>query len=244
MKLIITKNHEEMSQEAAKIFIEQIKSKPNSVLGLATGGTPEVMYQLLIEANEKKEIDFKDITTFNLDEYVGIEETHPMSYRTFMNQNLFSKVNIDVKNTNVPNGFTNVEQSAKEYDALIHKAGGIDLQVLGIGTNAHIAFNEPPAKGDGKTNIVELTESTIDSNSRYFDSPDDVPTTAITMGIGSILEAKKIILLASGKSKAQAIYDTFNSLPNETVPASFLQNHDNVVIIVDEEAASLIKKPE
>ena len=242
MKLIITKNYKEMSQEAAKIFVEQIKTKPNSILGLATGGTPEEMYKLLIESNKNKEIDFKDIKTFNLDEYIGIEETHPMSYRTFMNENLFSKVNINIENTNVPNGFTNVEESAKQYDDQIDAAGGIDLQVLGIGTNAHIAFNEPPAKGDGKTSIVKLTQSTIDSNARYFDSPDDVPKTAITMGIGSIMKAKKIILIASGKNKAQAIFDTFNAKPNENIPASFLQNHSDVTIIVDEDAASMLKK--
>lgn len=242
MKVIIVKNYEEMSKMASDVFVKQITEKNNSVLGLATGGTPELMYKLLIEENKNKHVSFKDVKTFNLDEYIGITSDHEMSYRTFMNKNLFHNIDINLANTFVPNGEKDVEQSAKDYDKQIDAAGGIDLQILGIGLNAHIAFNEPPAPIDAMTSIVQLTESTINANSRYFSSADDVPKQAITMGIGSILKAKKIILLASGKAKAQAIFDTVNAKPNPTVPASFLQTHNDVTLIIDEDAAEMLNK--
>lgn len=241
MKLIIVNTHEEMSQKAAEIFNTQIQSKPNSILGLATGGTPERMYELLIEANKGGKTDWSNISTFNLDEYIGIPEDHEMSYHTYMKDNLFSHINVDLKNIHVPNGNGNIAENGKAYDIAIDKAGGIDLQILGIGENAHIAFNEPGSSGTAGTSEVQLTDSTINANSRYFASKDDVPKTAITMGIGSIMKAKKIILLASGLKKAQAIKDTMEANVGESVPSSFLQNHPDVTLIVDKEAASLLK---
>lgn len=241
MKLIIVNTHEEMSQKAAEIFNEQINKKANSILGLATGGTPERMYELLIQANKEGKTDWSQISTFNLDEYIGIPEDHEMSYHTYMRENLFKNVNINMSNTHVPKGNGNIVENGKAYDNAIENAGGIDLQVLGIGENAHIAFNEPGSNGNAGTGEVQLTESTINANSRYFASKDDVPKTAITMGIGSIMKAKKIILLASGAKKAQAIKDTMESQVSEDVPSSFLQNHKDVTLIVDKEAASLLK---
>lgn len=240
MKLIVVKNYKEMSARAAQFFNEQIKNKPNSILGLATGGTPEGMYARLIDANKKHETDWSRITTFNLDEYIGIPQTHEMSYFTYMNEKLFNHVNIDKVNTHIPNGNGDIAKNGKEYDALIERMGGIDLQVLGIGENAHIAFNEPGSAGNAGTREVKLTDSTISANSRYFASKNDVPKTAITMGIGSIMKAKKIILLASGSKKAFAIKDTFEAEVSDKVPSSFLQNHSDVTVICDEEAAAML----
>lgn len=242
MEVIIVKDHEEMSKVAAQFFKNQIKKKANSILGLATGGTPERMYELLIDANKSGDISFKDIKTFNLDEYIGIPREHAMSYFTYMNENLFNHIDIKKENTSVPNGNGDIEKNGKEYDEKISKLGGIDLQVLGIGENAHIAFNEPGAKENEGTHEVKLTESTINANSRYFASKDEVPKTAITMGIGSILKAKKIILIASGSKKANAIRSTVEGSISELVPSSFLQKHQDVTIIVDEEAGKLLKQ--
>lgn len=241
MKLIITKNYDEMSKKAAEIFQDQIKSNPNSILGLATGGTPEEMYKLLIESN-KNGLSWKNITTYNLDEYIGIPSTHEMSYHVYMDENLFNHIDIVKSNTNVPKGEGDIEANGEAYDKAIAEAGGIDLQVLGIGENAHIAFNEPGSSETAGTGRVKLTDSTIEANSRYFDSKDDVPKEAITMGIGTILKSKKIILLASGAKKAQAIKDTIEGEITRNVPSSFLQNHPDVTIIVDEEAAKLLNK--
>ena len=242
MKLIIVENHEEMSQKAAEMFIEQINKKPNSVLGLATGGTPERMYELLIESNKNKQTDWSKVTTFNLDEYIGIDKNHEMSYFTYMHKKLFNHININSNNVHLPSGNGDIERNGKEYDKNIESAGGIDLQVLGIGENAHIAFNEPGSSGNAGTGEVQLTESTINANSRYFTSKDEVPKTAISMGIGSILKAKKIILLASGSKKAQAIKDTFDFKNDKRVPSSFLHGHNDVTIIVDREAAKLLNQ--
>lgn len=242
MEVIIVKNHEEMSKVAAQFFKDQIKKDAKSVLGLATGGTPERMYELLIRANKSGEISFKDVKTFNLDEYIGIPREHEMSYYTYMNENLFNHIDINKENTSVPNGNGDIAKNGKEYDEKIAKLGGIDLQVLGIGENAHIAFNEPGAKENEGTHEVKLTESTISANSRYFASKDDVPKTAITMGIGSILKAKKIILIASGAKKANAIRSTVEGTISELAPSSFLQKHPDVTIIVDEEAGKLLRQ--
>ncbi len=242
MKVIIVKDHEQMSQEAAKIINQQIIAKPNSVLGLATGGTPERTYEILIEANQNKITDWSKVSTFNLDEYIGIPKTHQMSYFTYMHKKLFNKVNIDLANVNIPAGEGDIKENGIDYDKKIAAAGGIDLQVLGIGQNAHIAFNEPGSKEHGGTGEVNLTESTILANSRYFASASEVPKTAITMGIGSIMKAKKIILLASGDQKAYAIRSTVEGSISELVPSSFLQRHSDVTIIVDESAAKLLKQ--
>ena len=239
MQIIITKNYEEMSRVAADLLNIQIKNKPNSVLGLATGGTPERMYDLLIAEN--KNLSWKSVTTFNLDEYIGISAKHKMSYHTYMKQKLFDHIDVKLENTHIPNGEGNIQKNATKYDKDIYQTGGIDLQILGIGENGHIAFNEPGSLETSGTGEVNLTESTINANSRYFDKKDDVPKKAITMGIGSILKAKKIILLASGKNKAQAIKNTIEGKVTRDVPASFLQNHPDVTLIADESAASLLK---
>ncbi len=238
MKVIIAKNHNEMSIKASEIISEQVKKNPRSILGLATGGTPEETYKILVD----NKLDWSNITTFNLDEYSNIEETHAMSYRFYMNEHLFKHINIDIKNTYVPSGMAPANIEGPNYDKKIDESGGIDLQLLGLGTNAHIGFNEPGSPEDGGTGLVELTKATIEANSRYFKSKNDVPTTAISMGIGTIMKANKILLIASGASKAQAIKDLIEGPIRTSVPASFLQKHPNVTIIVDEEAAKLLKK--
>ena len=240
MKLIRVQNYEQMSKEAAEIINEQIINKPKSVLGLATGSTPIGTYKLLIKSNEQNQTDWSLIKTFNLDEYIGIDQEHKMSYKYFMKENLFSKVNIDLKNTYIPYNKGNIKENAEEYEKLIAKSGYIDLQILGIGTNGHIGFNEPGSKINSITREIDLKNETISSNARFFDSIDKVPKKAITMGIETILKSKKIVLLASGKNKAQAIKDTLEMEPNSQVPSSFLQKHNNVIVIADEEACSLL----
>ena len=240
MKLIKVKDYQEMSKEAAKIINEQIISKPNSVLGLATGSTPIGTYKLLIEANKNKKTNWSLIKTFNLDEYIGIDQTHKMSYKYFMLENLFNYVNINLKNTHIPFNKGNIKQNAKDYENLIKENGGIDLQILGIGENGHIGFNEPGSNLESFTREVNLTKETIESNARFFEAIDQVPKKAITMGIQTILESKKIILLASGKNKAKAIKKTFEMKPTSKVPSSFLQLHKNVIVIADENACLLL----
>ncbi len=238
MKIIVMKNYEEMSEKAAEIITKEITSKNNVILGLATGGTPELTYKLLVQ----KKLDWENVTTFNLDEYSNIEPTHEMSYRFYMNDKLFNHININKENTHVPSGIANPVIEGKRYDSEIYKKGGIDLQLLGLGTNAHIGFNEPGSPEDGGTSEVCLTESTIEANSRYFKSKDEVPKTAISMGIGSIMKAKKILLIASGKNKAQAIKDLVEGPITEDVPASFLQRHENATILIDEDASMMLTK--
>ena len=242
MKLIVCKDYDEMSKEAAQIFIEQIKNKSNSVLGLATGSSPIGMYKELIKANESGSIDFKDVTTFNLDEYVGLSKDHPASYYYFMNENLFNHINIDKNNTHIPNAKNNLDKAAKEYEeALSHYE--IDLQVLGVGKNGHIGFNEPGDDLSSVTYVQELSESTRVANSRFFDDIDDVPKFAITMGVGSILKAKKIVLIASGSQKSFAIDYLLNSNKISTkVPVSLLNLHKDVTVVIDEKLANLVIK--
>ena len=241
MKVIIVKDHAEMSKKAAEFIANQIKTKSNSVLGLATGSTPEQTYANLIKMNKNGEISFKDITTFNLDEYIGLQETHELSYRYFMNHQLFNHVDIDKSRTYVPSGLGNIKENAKSFENKMKELGPIDLQLLGLGQNAHIGFNEPGAPEHGRTDEVELTKSTIEANARFFNSADEVPKTAISMGIGTILDAKNILLLASGPAKAQAVRDMVEGNITTDVPASFLQKHNNTTIIIDEKAASLLK---
>ncbi len=238
MKIEIVKDHVAMSERAAEIIANKVKENKEAVLGLATGGTPEVTYKLLVEKN----LDWSTISTFNLDEYSNIEGTHKMSYRFYMNKNLFNHVNIDKANTNVPSGMADASIEGPRYDEAIQKAGGIDLQLLGLGQNAHIGFNEPGSPENGGTAEVALTESTINANARYFNSADEVPQTAISMGIGSIMKAKEILLIASGDSKAQAVKDMIEGNVTTDVPASFLQKHANATILIDEAAAKLLKK--
>lgn len=240
MKVIKVKDYNELSKVACEIFVEEIKKNPSLTLGLATGSTPIGLYQNLIKEYEKGNISFKDVKTFNLDEYCELERSHPQSYYTFMHENLFSKIDINLDNVHLPRtDGTDLEKLAKEYNELLLQ-NQIDLQVLGIGSNGHIGFNEPGTSFDQETFVVELTQKTREDNKRFFNSIDEVPTHAITMGIKNILAAKKIVLLASGKAKAEAIYKTVKEQPTPDVPASALQLHPDVTIIVDEEAGALL----
>ncbi len=237
MKFIVCKNYEEMSKKAAQIMAEQIKNKPNSVLGLATGSTPTGTYKELIEMNKKGEISFKDIISYNLDEYYPISPNNDQSYRYFMNENLFNHVNIKMENTHLLNGEAqDAEAECKAYDEAIKNAGGIDIQVLGIGRNGHIAFNEPDEALIAPTHKTGLTQDTIEANSRFFESADDVPRHALTMGMASILGAKKIILLANGASKKEAIKDLLSDEIKTSNPSTFLKLHPDVTILCDEES--------
>lgn len=243
MRIIVTKNYEEMSIAAARAVAGQIYLNPDSVLGLATGSTPEGMYKELIRVHKEIGLDFSSVTSFNLDEYVGIKESDPNSYHRFMDDNLFNHININRENVYVPNGNPkNIEQECKEYEALIEAKGGIDLQILGIGSNAHIGFNEPDVKFEANTHKVKLNQETIAANARFFANQEEVPRYAISMGIKTIMRSKKIILMASGKNKAQAIFDAFYGGIRPETPASILQLHHDVVVIVDEEAGSLLPK--
>lgn len=243
MKLIVVNNYEELSKVAAKEFSKIIKEKENAVLGLATGGSPVGMYKELIRMYEQKELNFSKTTTVNLDEYIGLNPEHNQSYRYFMNNNLFNHINIDKSNTFVPNGLAeDLEAQCKEYDQKIVELGGIDIQLLGVGNNGHIAFNEPNNELSSGTHIISLTDNTIEANARFFDNIDDVPRKAITMGVGGIMKAKKIILIASGESKAEAIKGIFSGKITTANPATMLQMHRDVTVIVDEAAAKLINK--
>jgi len=241
MRMIIARDYQELSKKAADIIAEVIKNKPNAVLGLATGSTPIGMYKQLVTYNKDKLVDFSKVTTFNLDEYVGIPANHPKSYQYFMKDNFFDHTNIDQKRTHIPNGMTsNIELECNDYDEMIRAHGGIDIQVLGIGNNGHIGFNEPDDTLTVGTHVTRLTEDTIKANARFFDSMDEVPTKAITMGLGDIMKAKEIILIASGEAKADIISKLLAGKIDTQMPASLLQIHPNVTVIVDQLAGQLI----
>ena len=243
MKLIITKNYEELSKVAANEMADVVKNNPSAILGLATGGSPIGMYKELIRMNKEGEIDFSKVTTVNLDEYVGLSGEHPQSYRYFMNDNLFNHINIDKKNTYVPNGLAeNIEEECKNYDNKIAELGGTDVQLLGIGNNGHIAFNEPDENLVSGTHLTNLTQDTIEANARFFDSIDEVPKTALTMGLGGIMKSRKIIVIASGESKAEAVKEMVSGKISTKMPASMLQMHRDVTVIIDEDAAKLLQK--
>ncbi len=238
MKVIVEDNYEMVSKIAAEILNDEIKRNPDVVLGLATGSTPIGMYKELINKHKTEGTNFSGVKTFNLDEYIGLDGDHPQSYRNFMNIQLFNHINIDPNNTFVPNGKAeDIEEVCKQYDEKIRIAGGIDVQILGIGENGHIAFNEPANELNAYTSVVDLTESTINANARFFNSIDDVPKKAITMGIATILKAKRIILLASGKNKYNVIKRLLeNPVLCTDFPASMLLCHPDVTIIVDRDA--------
>lgn len=247
IKIIPAENTVEIGKNAADVVAEVLKSKKNAVLGLATGSSPIEMYKELIRRCSAGEISFKDVKTVNLDEYVGLEPTHDQSYAYFMCDNLFDHVDIDKANTNLPSGLAkDPEAECKRYDAVIDSMGGVDLQVLGIGNNGHIGFNEPSDHFTYGTNCVELTASTIDANSRFFASRDLVPTKAITMGIGQIMKAKKILLVANGKGKAEILEKALFGDVTPEVPASILRFAADVVVCADRDALSVIaeKHPE
>lgn len=241
MKIIVTKNYDEMSRKAAVIIAAQITHKPDSVLGLATGSTPVGTYRQLVEMYERGDIDFSEIKTANLDEYKGISKDNEQSYYYFMNDNLFNHVNINKANTNIPDGM--VEDSEKEcerYEKVIDELGGINLQLLGLGHNGHIGFNEPDDNYSVRTHCVSLQRSTIEANKRFFASIDEVPVQAYTMGIGTIMKAEKILMVVSGADKAQIVKKAFTGPVTPEVPASVLQLHPDVTIICDSAAASLL----
>ncbi|ABS32382.1 glucosamine-6-phosphate deaminase [Clostridium botulinum] len=239
MRIIVVDNYEEMSKKAAAMVASQVILKPDSVLGLATGDTPIGMYKEIINIYKNQKMDFSKARTFNLDEYYGLNRENPQSYYYYMMNNLFNHVNIDKNNINIPNGMAdNIEIECKEYERKIDKAGGIDLQILGIGVNGHIGFNEPNISFESETHLVNLNEKTIESNSRFFSSKEEVPTKAISVGIKSIIHSKKIILLACGSAKSDAVSKTINGKINPNIPASILQLHRDVVVIIDKEAAS------
>lgn len=242
MKIIVTETYGEVSFQAAALVAEELKRSKNLVLGLATGSTPEGMYAELVKNYRERNLDFSDVVTFNLDEYVSLEPGHPQSYQYYMRRHLFDHVNIASENINIPSGCAaDLESECRAYDARIEKAGGIDLQVLGIGANGHIGFNEPDSSLKVATHCVSLTEETIAANSRFFETPQQVPRKAVTMGVGSIMKAAKIILLASGSGKAEAIRQTTGGAVTTAVPASILQVHKDVTLIVDRAAASQLK---
>ena len=241
MKIVVAKNYEELSKVAANEMAEVVKSNPKAILGLATGGSPIGMYKELIRMNKEGEIDFSNITTVNLDEYVGLSGDHPQSYRYFMNDNLFNHININKDNTYVPNGLAeNIEEECKNYDNKIAQLGGTDIQLLGIGNNGHIAFNEPDENLVSGTHLTNLTQDTIEANARFFDSIDEVPKTALTMGLGGIMKSKKILVIASGESKAEAVKAMLSGKISTNMPVSMLQMHRDVTLVIDEAAAKLL----
>lgn len=241
MKIIIAKDYNDMSKIAANMIKVIVSEKPNAVLGLATGSTPEGLYNALIDMNKEGEIDFSNVTTINLDEYVGLNGENSQSYRYFMNNKLFDHININKENTFVPNGVAkDIEEEAKNYDRKIDELGGTDVQILGIGVNGHIAFNEPNKELIAGTHKTKLTESTIEVNSRFFDTIEEVPTEAITMGLGQILKSKKIILLVKGINKADVVRELLNGKITTSNPSTMLNMHRDVTIIMEEEVKKLI----
>lgn len=217
-----------------------LRKKPNAILGLATGSSPVGVYDKLIAANKNNEIDFAQVTSFNLDEYLGLEPTHNQSYRYFMNEHLFNHININKSKTHVPSTDKNSEDYYETYDQKIKDHGGIDFQILGIGSNGHIAFNEPGTDFDSLTHIVSLKESTIKDNSRFFNSINDVPTKAVSMGLKSIMNAKEIVIIVTGANKANALKRLMSKEITTDFPASILNKHPKVTIYADKEAASLL----
>lgn len=242
MKIIRAKDYQDMSRKAANIISAQVIMKPDCVLGLATGGTPVGTYAQLVDWYNKGDLDFSEVTTVNLDEYRGLPKEHPQSYWYFMNENLFSKVNIDPAKTNLPDG-TNLDTAAEcaRYNGIIHKLGGIDLQLLGIGPNGHIGFNEPGEAFELETHCIDLAPTTIEANKRFFDGNVDlVPKQAYTMGIRTIMQARKVLMVVNGAGKAEIVKKAFFGPVTPEVPASILQLHPDFILVGDEEALSLI----
>ncbi len=242
MKVIVAKNYEEMSQKAFEIMHGVVTANPSAVLGLATGSTPIGLYKKMIEDHEKNGTSYKNIHTVNLDEYAGLDYSSDQSYVYFMRHNLFDHIDIDLKNTNIENGkAVNRAAECERYNKLLETMQQ-DLQVLGIGSNGHIAFNEPGTPFGSVTHIVDLTESTIKDNSRLFENIEDVPRQAFTMGLKNIMNAKKILIMANGENKARAVYGLVAGEVTENLPASILQLHPDCTLVCDNEAAGLIKK--
>ena len=241
MKLIVVKDYDEASLEAFKVMKEFVK--PGKVLGLATGSTPLGLYSLMVKDHKENGTSYKDILTFNLDEYVGLPITHPESYYAFMHTNLFNHIDIPEVNVHVPSGLgENLDEQCKAYDKMIEEHP-VDIQLLGIGSDGHIAFNEPGTAFDSGTHVTDLAESTIKDNARFFENDmSKVPTQACTQGIGTIMKAKTLLMIATGANKAQAVKDMVEGPIDESCPASILQKHQDAIIICDEAAASLLSK--
>ncbi|AUM62401.1 glucosamine-6-phosphate deaminase [Spiroplasma monobiae] len=241
MKIIRVKDNKEAGEIVSDILLEEVKANSKVVLGLATGSSPISTYENIILKTKDQKIDWSGVTTFNLDEYKGLESDHIQSYRYFMNEKLFNHINILKENTYIPSGLINSDEEAKKYDKLIKEKGGIDLQLLGLGINGHVGFNEPGSDFEGLTSIVDLTKSTIEANSRFFENQDEVPTQAISMGLKSIMSTGKIVLIATGESKAEAVKHLVEGPISIEWPCSILLNHQNVTIVIDEGAAKLLK---
>lgn len=242
MKIIKAKDYNDMSRKAANIISAQVIMKPDCVLGLATGSTPIGTYAQLVEWYQKGDLDFSNVTTVNLDEYKGLTRDNDQSYYYFMNDNLFSKVNIDLNRTFLPDGTEpDSEKACQDYNRIIEQVGGVDLQLLGLGHNGHIGFNEPGTAFEAETHCVNLTESTVKANQRFFASMDDVPRQAYTMGIKTIMQAKKILVVVSGEDKADIVKKAFFGEITPQVQASVLQLHNDVTIVADEAALSKLE---
>jgi len=239
MRVIVVKDQDALGKASADLVESVMKTKAHFALGLATGTTPIPLYKELIRRNKEEELDFSTTITFNLDEYVGLEPTHDQSYRYFMNAQLFDHININKKCTHVPNGIAqDIEVECLAYEEMMEDVGGVDLQVLGIGSNGHIGFNEPGTSLASRTHMTDLTESTIKDNSRLFDKIDDVPTKAVTMGIGTVLDAENVVLLANGANKAAAVKAAIEGPVSALCPASSLQLHPSTTFVVTEDCAS------
>ena len=241
MKIIKTKDYEHMSRVTANLLSAQVIMKPDCVLGLATGSTPVGAYKQLVQWFQKGDLDFSEVTSVNLDEYKGLSPENDQSYRYFMNHNLFDHINIRKDHTFVPNGREpDAEKACDDYNKIIHDLGGIDLQLLGLGNNGHIGFNEPSSSFEKETHCVDLTQSTIDANARFFSSLSEVPRQAYTMGIQTIMQAKKIVVAVSGQGKASIVKEAFFGPITPQVPASVLQFHSDVTVVGDEAALSML----
>lgn len=243
MKIYQEKDYDALSRRAANLISAEVIRKPDCVLGLATGSTPVGTYRQLAAWNQKGDFSFKDVRTVNLDEYLGLPPTHDQSYRYFMQENLFDKIDIPFEHTHVPDGMAaDPEQECRRYDELVRSLGYADMQLLGLGRNGHIGFNEPGDCFRKETHVVELTQNTIEANARFFENEAAVPKKAITMGIGCIMAARRVLLVASGANKAEAVYRTLCGPITPQCPASILQLHNDVVLVGDEEALSMVRE--
>jgi len=245
MQIVILKNADAVAEYGAGVFIQKLNKKANAVLGLATGSTPLALYKKLIDANRSEKVSFKQAISFNLDEYLGLKGEHPQSYRHFMNDNLFNHIDIDIDQTHVPPGnASDPIQACEDYEILIAEKGGIDIQLLGIGRNGHIGFNEPSSGLMSRTRVKTLTQATIDDNARFFAADEFQPHLSVTMGIGTILDAHKVVLLATGAAKAEAVKACVEGPLTASCPASALQMHQNALMIIDQDAARLLEHKE
>lgn len=242
MRIFVEDNYEGMSRRAAQIFAQEIKENPTSAFGFATGSTPVGMYAELARMHREEELDFSRITTFNLDEYCGLDQGDPQSYMYFMQDQLFGKVNLPPASINIPNGkAADIQQECQQYDERIEQAGGVRMQILGIGVNGHIGFNEPDDFFSSGTQLVDLTPSTIDANARFFENPEQVPRQAVSMGIKTIMMSQKILLIANGANKAEILHKMIHGRIHPQVPASVLQLHRDVTVVADSAAAALLE---